>query len=66
MYVRTKLINSKNTNLFVDLTILKYILILSLDLQQASLNIYIYAYIYIHIIVTVFVNGLGDQGSILC
>ena len=39
-------INSKNTNLFVDLPILKYIIILSLDLQQSSLYIYIYIYIY--------------------
>ena len=33
------------TNLFMDLLILKYILILSLDLQQPSLHIYIYIYI---------------------
>ena len=46
-YVRTKEINSKNTNLFVDL-ILKYILILSLNLQQTSLYLYIYIYIYIY------------------
>ena len=44
-YVRTKQINSKNTNLFVDLPILKYILILSMDLQQPCLNIYIYLYV---------------------
>ena len=39
------------TDLFVDLPILKYILILSFDLQQSSLYIlpciYIYIYIYI-------------------
>ena len=32
----------KNTNLFVDLPILEYIFILSLDLQQTSIYIYIY------------------------
>ena len=47
-YVRTKWITSKNTNLFVNLPILKYILILSLDLQQPSLYIYIYMYIFTH------------------
>ena len=33
-------IYSKNTNHFIDLPILKYILILSLNLQQPSLYIY--------------------------
>ena len=34
--------NSKNTNLFGDLPISKYTLILSLDLQQPYIYIYIY------------------------
>ena len=43
MYLKNKL---ENTNAFVDLPILKY-LILSLDLQQKCVYIYIYIYIYI-------------------
>ena len=45
--VNKKLNKFKNINLFVDLPILKYIFIPSLDLQQPSLYIYIYIYIYI-------------------
>ena len=42
------------TNLFMDLPILKYIFILSLDLQQPSLFIYIYIY-YIYVCVYIYI-----------
>ena len=31
-----------------------------------QIYIYIYIYIYIHLVGRVFVNGLGNQGSITC
>ena len=75
-YVRTKWI-LESTNLFVDLPILKYILILSLNLQQPSLYIfymYITYFMYytyllymcyrvIDLMSRVFANGPGDRGS---